>query len=89
MGNVYDYDELSEDAKNRAVNDLINFWMNFIQYEKAWPKLKKAFDKAEAMRTPWFTGAYVWDYCKEEVLAELRGLEFLKTGEYHGNKEGL
>jgi hypothetical protein len=32
------------------------------------------------MLTPWFTGAYIWDYCREMILACCRDFEYLANG---------
>ena len=70
---VYQFSELSKEAQDKAINDCIN---DMIQYEshdhyENWPEFKKAVDKAEQMQTPWFTGSYVWDYCKDGILNTL------------------
>lgn len=76
--NVYSFDELNEKARNKAINDRIN---DMLEYEsedhyKNWPEFKKACDKAEQMQTPWFTGSYVWEYCKEGILSDLKENEW-------------
>lgn len=58
---VYQFNELDEQAKEKAINTRIN---EMIQYESEyyyhnWPKFKKAVDMAERLQTPWFAGSYV------------------------------
>ena len=79
---VFEFDELSEEARERAISDHIAFWLEIIPYEEATGNFKKAIDKAEKLRTPWFTGGYVYDYCKEEVIEEIKlnGYTFTADG---------
>ena len=79
---VYQFDELSDRAKEEAISDHINFMLEVIQYEDASDNFKKAIDKAEAMQTPWFTGSYVYEYCKDEVI------ENIKINEYEFTEDG-
>ena len=79
---VYPFCELNEDAQNQAISDHINFWLEIRAYEDE-PKesnFKKAIDRAEAMQTPWFTGSYVLDYCRDEIINEIEINEYLFTG---------
>ncbi len=77
--NIYTFDELSEESKTFAINDLIKFILDcdYDQIKKWWPKVTRAIDKAESMQTPWFVGQYVYEYCKDDVL-----LPILKLAEY-------
>jgi len=67
----YPYAELDEMAQEKAVNEHIDFLMETVSYEDAeeyHPNLKKAYDRAEEMQTPWFTGSYVNDFCKDDII---------------------
>ena len=79
---VYGFEELSQKAKDKAINDHINFLMKVTQYEEASDNYKKALDKAEATKTPWFAGEYIWEYCKDEILQsiEMNHYEFNENG---------
>ena len=79
---VYKFDELTDRAKEEAISDHINFMLEVIQQEDASDNLKKAIDKAEAMQTPWFTGSYIYEYCKDEVI------ENIKINEYEFTEDG-
>ena len=79
---VYEFDELSEDAKNKAIDDEINFYINAIPYEDMSSDMKRAVDKSESMFTPWFVGSYLLDYCKNEII------ESIKLNDYTFTKEG-
>lgn len=83
---AYSYNELSQTAKQNAVNNAIN---DMIEYEMSdhyenWPEFKKAIDKADQMKTPWFYGSYIWDYCKGSIVADLedRGEIFNVEGDW-------
>ena len=79
---VYKFDELTDRAKEEAISDHINFLLEVTEYDQASDNFKKAIDKAEAMQTPWFTGSYVYEYCKDEVI------ENIKINEYEFTEDG-
>lgn len=76
---VYPFAELGEDAQNRAVNHAIAGFME-LELDDLSDNMKRAVVDAEAMRTPWFTGEYIWDYAEAEVLDYVKELEYLKNG---------
>lgn len=77
---VYDFDELSQDAKDYAIGEQMKFLIEGYEYEMLSPVMKKAVDEAERMRTPWFVGRYIWEYCKDGILEECRSFDYLKDG---------
>jgi hypothetical protein len=79
---VYTFDELSNEAKDKAICDYIEFMLEVVPYENGTDNYKKAIDKAENMRTPWFTDSYVYEYCKDEII------EDIKLNEYDFNIDG-
>jgi hypothetical protein len=81
---LYQFKELDEQAKNCAITDILDYLMNSPDKSK---EVKKAIQKAEEMRTPWFTGGYIWDYAKQEVLDFANQYEFLETGEFYQLKQ--
>ena len=83
---IYSYDELSEEAKQKAINDEIESFLDCVPYEDMDKNYKMAVDKANAMQTPWFTAGYIWEYCKDDILEILKGYEFLENGEYFYTK---
>ncbi len=76
---VFTFDELEDQARHRAINDEINFMVEFTNYDQAGPEIKKAIDKAEQIQTPWFIGEYVFE-------CGLKVCHFWKTGKYFRNK---
>lgn len=81
--NIYSFDELSLQAQNKAINDRINLWIEHIPFDKIShnSKIYKVYKECEEMQTPWFLSEYILEQCKEQVLKELKELEFLADGE--------
>jgi len=79
---TYTFDELSDEAKERAISDEINVILETIPYNAMKGAFKKAVDKAEKMKTPWFTNGYVYDYCKDQIITLLKAdnYKFLENG---------
>ena len=77
---VYEFNELSESAKMRAINDCINWMLENIDYDTMSDNMKRACLKAANMKTPWFTGSYVFDYCIDEIMESVNGYSFLSDG---------
>ena len=79
---LYKYKELSEEARNKAIEDRIELWMNTIPVDEVSHNSNyyKAYRECERMKTPWFLASYIYDYCKKQLEKELAGLEFLPDG---------
>lgn len=83
---AYAFNELSKDAQHKALCDQCSFWINDKQYDEVNKgNFEKAIDAAERMKTPWFIGNYVVDYCKDELINEININEYLydETGEMY------
>lgn len=82
--NVYSFDELCEESKEKAINDYIDFLVQVTDFESLNKNsnMYKAYKKANEMRTPWFLGSYVWEYCQKQIMKELKGsqYEYLENG---------
>ena len=80
--NVYKYDELSEEIKNIVVSNYIDFWVGTIDFSKLNKNtnLYKAIRKADELRTPWFEAQFIWDYCKKDILKNVRKNEYYENG---------
>ncbi|MFW6016175.1 MAG: hypothetical protein ACOCRK_07025 [bacterium] len=79
----YEFDDLSKEIQDKVISEHINFWMEVREYNKKNPgNFEKAIDKANEIKTPWFTGSYIYDYCKEEIIEEI------KINNYLFNKKG-
>lgn len=91
---VYSFDELSKDAQNNAISNHIQLWLDIKDIEEEKSKnsnFYKAFVKSEEMRTPWFLGSYVYEYCRDDIVAELKEmeLEFYPNGKIYSETEYL
>jgi hypothetical protein len=78
---LYSFDELNEDAKNKAINDEVSAGLELAQDgDMYW----EAANKAEKMHTPWFAGEIAFDENKEIILSNLReqGDTFLLDGSF-------
>lgn len=81
--NVYKFDELPLKAQNKAISDRIELWIEHIPFDKIShnSKIYKVYKECEEMRTPWFLDEYIFEHCKEQIIKELKELEFLADGE--------
>jgi hypothetical protein len=72
--NVYAFsiDELGAEAQTKAVYEKIGVMLETVNYVEGSSNYRKAITEAERMRTPWFVAEYVYDYCKEEIMDNLR-----------------
>ncbi|MFW6015517.1 MAG: hypothetical protein ACOCRK_03705 [bacterium] len=94
---AYRYEELDESAKNQAIYSHIMFWIENKEYDDVNKgKYEKAIDEAYRLNTPWFLNHYIYDYCKEEIIEELKTNEYMfdKNGtllplQYHYNRVGV
>lgn len=91
MEKLYRFKDLSETAKERAINDYITFLVEVTEFEKLHhnSNLYKACKIAEEMRTPWFIGEYIWDYCKKSILKDLNHDFFTADGKFVPNTTNL
>ena len=80
---VYNFEELPSLSQEVAINKHIRFIMECQPYDEMSENMKKAVDKAESLQTPWFTGGYIYDYCKDEIIEEIKlnEYDFYEDGE--------
>lgn len=80
---IYKFDELNENIQNEIINNYIDLYIYFKTENKKIHKnsnIYKAIKKAEDLSTPWFMSQYVWDYCKKDILKDLKKFEYYKDG---------
>lgn len=77
---VYQFDELGEEEQTKALNSIIEILLE-TPYEFQPPNVKRAWDEAEEMQTPWFFREYIIEYAKDEVFEIARNNEYLKNGD--------
>jgi hypothetical protein len=82
---VFTYDELPKPAQGSIVNQIIQDWIEHpdLVSEGAYRLYNKAGEQSERLRTPWFFGEYIWEYCKEFVLGEAKQSYYLASGKWH------
>ena len=73
---TYSFDELSPDAQEKAISDYMEAYFMMTSYNDLSDMAKKAVDKAEQMRTPWFTTSYYYEYGAYEIKETLREPEY-------------
>lgn len=74
------FKKLSAQAQTKVLNDTMVFLMEAISYEDMTPNMKKAINKAEKMRTPWFAGEYLWDYAKKDIMKIINSYDYDSEG---------
>ena len=75
---AYEFEELSEEAKKRVINDHIQFWCECREYNSENKgNFEKAVDEAERMLTPWFVGQYIAEYCMNEIIEDIKLNKYL------------
>ena len=78
---VYEFDELSDESKGRAISDLL---MSITDVPELYPDLEeeiaKANDKVDRMYTPWFFTEYLWEAAEDKLLQILHEDVYLKDG---------
>jgi len=77
---VYEFSELLEASKMRAINDYINCIVDNVHYNDMTENMRKACDKANAMQTPWFIKEYIYTYCLNEIKDIFENFYFLDGG---------
>ena len=82
---LYEFDELDEDGKLTAINEIIGDWLNYPELVplNANKGYILAIDECERMLTPWFASQAIFDYCKSEVMRELRKSFYTNMGEWY------
>lgn len=84
---VYNFNELSEKAKEKAIINHIE-WIAEIGWENEEYRpsyIKEAIDKCEEMKTPWFFGDYIYEFGKDSIELELQDSLFTEDGELFTN----
>jgi hypothetical protein len=84
---VFTYDELCKTAQDAVVNQIIQDWIEcpdcIPDFEEVASQYDKACQKSEEMRTPWFLGEYIWEYCHDFVISEAKQSYYLASGKWY------
>ena len=76
---VYTFDELSEEAQQKAISDHINFEIEVMDENSPYYELAL---KMEKMQTPWFLPEYIYEKAKDVIIETIRinNYEFTSEG---------
>lgn len=82
---VYKFNELDENIKEKIINNYIEYLIDITDFETLHKNsnLYKAYKKSKELRTPWFIGQFVWDFCNKTILNNLKYEEFRKNGDLY------
>lgn len=71
---LMDFNKLSQESQNRIISEVITTIIDTTEFDQLHKnsKLYKAYRDCAKMKTPWFLGEYIWEYCKSMVLKECR-----------------
>lgn len=73
---VYEYDELSKEAQENALDWIIDCELELMDEDSPF---YPAAQKAEKMQTPWFLGSYIYEMYKKDLEETLRINEYTFT----------
>ena len=65
--NIYKFDELSEEAKEKAISDQIEFEVENYDVNIN-DNFKDSIEKAEKLQTPWFLGSIIYEDHKDDII---------------------
>ena len=76
---LYGFDELNKDAKDKAISDHIEFIIEIMDENSLYYHCAEEMDK---MQTPWFIGECIYEHHKDDILNDLQhgGWYFFKDG---------
>lgn len=86
---IYDFKELDQNIQEKIINNFITMIIEMTNFEELNKNtnLYKAYKKAEELKTPWFTGQYIWKYDKKHILEMCRSYTYLENGEIYEEGE--
>mgnify|MGYP004500230841 CR=1 FL=1 len=81
--NIYKFKELEEEAKEKVIEEYIEFLIATTDFEKINKNsnLYKAYKKSTEMLTPWFLGSYIYDFCKKQIMQDINTQKYYENGE--------
>lgn len=76
---IYQFDELDNDAKEKAISDHIEFEIEFMHNSSSY---YHCVTEMEAMQTPWFLGQVIYEAHKNDIIGDIKcnEYEFLADG---------
>lgn len=73
---TYSYDELNQAAKDKAVWDEVQAFIEAIAYDELSPAMRKVIDDNERTQTPWFVEQGIYFNCRDEIEDCIRANEY-------------
>ena len=73
---IYHFDELSEDAQEKAISDHIDFEIE-VYMDDEYSYIHDSVLEAERMQTPWFLGAIIYEDHKQDIIDNIEANEYL------------
>uniref|UniRef100_A0A6H1ZHI1 Uncharacterized protein n=1 Tax=viral metagenome TaxID=1070528 RepID=A0A6H1ZHI1_9ZZZZ len=73
---LFSYDELSEEGKEKAIGDRIDFIIETHDWDKKNP-YNDSYGKAERLHTPWFLGSIIWEDHGDDIVDEIKVNEYM------------
>ncbi len=82
---LYVFDELNNEAKNKAISDHIDFIIETMTEDSYFWQYHL---QMERMQTPWFLGCVIFEKAKDVVAEEIRinEYEFTSDGKFYFSK---
>lgn len=86
---VYEFDELDEEVQRTVIEAYVNFLLEIVEAsgEGVIPKVDAAIEKAERLRTPWFTQQIIFENMESEIKQEVRKYYYFSNGRIHSKME--
>lgn len=74
----YEFDDLSEETRNKVIANHIQFWLETREYDEENPgNYEAALDEATRMQTPWFAAEIVREKCEQEIIQDIKANDYL------------
>ena len=67
--NGYEFDELSPELQDKAINDMIEFELEIMDKDSSYYHCAVEMDE---MKTPWFTGEKIYEDHKEDIIETIK-----------------
>ena len=80
---VFEFDELSKEAREKAINEEVCFWIDtaFSMPKEQWnSRFRDAVNELNRLHIPWFLGKVLLKKCKDEIFAGCRDRRYLHDG---------
>ena len=82
---VYKFRELSETAKENAINEYIHSLIEITDFKNLHKSsgMYKAYDETVRNKTPWLLGESIWKHCEKQIISDLKQYEYYENGDLY------